>query len=136
MTTSKEPWTARLIRAGLKIQDKVAPDNIPESIKLAGKGRKGKIVITDDAGEGCSIYLRWNGEHLVEDPDDTGVRNTFTLASQTLQDLIVGNLYPREAIAAHLVIITGERAIYDSEDILRVLTVLIDKIKKLSGGKL
>ena len=106
---------------------------MPEEMKVAGKGRKGQIIITGE--DGCSLYLRWDGEHLVEDPDEDGVRNTFELASQTLLDLIEGELQPREAIAARLVIITGDRAIYDSEDILRVLTELVDKIKLVFKDK-
>lgn len=122
----------------MRVQDKIAPD-VDEEMKQNARDRKGAILIdVSEEGvigpEGCIIYLRWDGEHLVEDPTAAGVRNDFKLKAQTLQDLVLGELDPREAIAARLIEISGDRSIYDSEDILRVLTQLIEKMRTTVGN--
>jgi len=122
----------------LRVQAQVAPD-VPEELKRAVAGRKGALHIGGglfpDAPDGCLIYLRWDGEHLVEDPTPDGVRNDFYLEPQTLLDLTSGELDPREAVAARLVVIGGDRSIYDAEDILRVLTQLVEKMRKVGSLK-
>lgn len=127
----KEPtWSERLIRAALRIQDRIAP-NVPREIRQAGAGRKGRLFI--DGEDGGIFYLRWDGKELVEDKDDEGVRNDFYMHSQTLLDLSTGELGVREAIAAGLIRVTGDRSLYDQEDIAKLLEQLQVKITHSIG---
>lgn len=120
-----ETWTERLIKSALKIQARVSGE-VPIELKQAGAGRKGKLTILGD--DGGTFYLHWNGEELVEmdNPDD--VRNEFIMHSQTLLDLATGELGIREAAAAMLIKVTGDRSLYDSEDIVQLLEKLREKI--------
>jgi len=125
-----ETWTARLIHAALKIQDRIAP-NVPLEIRKAGAGRKGKLIV--DGDDGGVFYLRWDGNELVEEEDDKETRNEFYMHSQTLYDLATGELDVRNAIAARLIKVTGSRSLYDSEDIMHLLEQLQKKITKVIG---
>lgn len=122
----EETWVARLIHAALKIQSKLSAE-VPIEIRKAGAGRKGRLVIESE--DGGVFYLRWDGRELIEDDEETDVRNEFYMHSQTLLDLITGELGTREAIAARLIRITGDRSIYDTEDIMNLLEQLQTKIK-------
>jgi len=122
-----ENWTQRLIRSALKIQDRISM-NVPQKIKAAGAGRKGKLIIEGE--DGGIFYLRWNGEELVEEKDSAETRNEFYMHAQTLLDLASGELGVREAAAARLIRVTGGRSIYDSEDIMQLLEQLRDKMIK------
>jgi putative sterol carrier protein len=120
-----ETWSIRLLKAALKIQDRITPE-VSNAIKKSGAGRKARLLIEgDDGGE---MYLKWNGERLVEEPDAAGVRNDLILHAQTLFDLSTGELGAREALAARLIRITGDRSIYDQEDIMQLFEKLQDKI--------
>jgi len=125
-----ETWSQRLIRAALKIQDRIAP-NVPGDIRKAGAGRKGRLFI--DGEDGGIFYLRWNGKELVEEEDASGVRNDFYMHSQTLLDLATGELGVREATAAGLIRVTGDRSLYDQEDIAKLLEQLQSKITRALG---
>jgi len=122
-----KPWCERLLDAALVIQDRIAPE-VSNEVKAAGTGRKGRLVI--DGEDGGIFYLRWDGKRLVQDSDETDVRNDFYLHSQTLLDIATGELGVREAIAARLIRVTGDRSIYDAEDIMRLLEELQGKIIK------
>lgn len=112
-----ETWSIRLLRTALKVQDKVDFDVSPD-LKEAGAGRKARILINgDDGGE---MFIRWTGDHLEEESSPDGVRNDFLLHAQTLFDLSTGELGAREALAARLVEVTGDRSIYDQEDIIKL----------------
>lgn len=120
-----ETWTQKLVKSALKIQGRVSPE-VPAELKQAGKGRNGKLVIEGE--DGGTFYLRWNGEELVLEDKPAEVRNEFYLHSQTLIDLVTGELEIREAAAARLIRVTGDRSLYDSEDILQLLEKLRDKV--------
>lgn len=115
-----ETWAIRVLRAGMKLQNKV-PEEVPDSLKEAA-GRKAKIAI--EGKDGGEMYIRWTGGSLVEEPESNDIRNTFTLHSQTLLDFTTGELGAREAIAARLVQVSGDRSIYDQEDIIKIFEKL------------
>ena len=116
-----ETWSIRLLRAALRIQDKVT-EEVSAELRRAGTGRKAKVLIEgEDGGE---IYLKWTGDRLQEEDDPDGVRNTFRLHSQNLLDLATGELGAREALAARLIEISGDRSIYDQEDIMKLFEKL------------
>jgi len=120
-------WSERLIRAALHVQDRIAL-SVPGEIKRAGAGRKGKLIV--DGEDGGVFYLRWDGDELVEEHSDDNVRNIFYMHAQTLYDIATGELGIREAIAAQLIKITGDRSLYDSEDIMKLLEQFQSKITK------
>jgi putative sterol carrier protein len=117
-----DPWSIRLLRAALQIQDRVT-DEVPEELRVSGAGRKAKITI-DGKDDGGEMYLRWSGERLIEEADSVGVRNNFSLHSRTLLDLATGELKAREAVAARLIHVSGDRSIYDEEDIMKLFEKL------------
>ena len=118
----------RFIRAVLQLQDRIAPP-ANEEAKRASAGRKGRLII--DGEDGGIIYLRWNGKHLVEELDDSDVRNDFCMHAQTFQDLMTGELGAREALAAQLIQVTGDRSIYDEEDIMKMFEFLQRRMARL-----
>lgn len=116
-----DPWSIRLLRAALQIQDRIT-DDVPEDLRVSGAGRKAKICI--DGDDGGEMYLRWSGERLIEEDNPDGVRNKFSLHSRTLLDLATGELAAREAVAARLIHVSGDRSIYDAEDIMKLFEKL------------
>lgn len=119
-----DSWSVRLLRAALKVQERLT-DEVSPSMKRAGAGRKARVIIEgEDGGE---LLLMWTGDQLVEESSPDGVRNDFTLHAQTLFDLATGELAPREALAARLVTVTGDRSIYDQEDIV----VLFERLQQM-----
>jgi len=107
----------RLIRGALKRQDRYVY-RVPYDVRLAGRNRKAKLIIDGPAGD--IFYIRFTGERLIEEFDDRDVRNEIILHEDTLLDLASAELQLREAIAARLVIITGDRSIYDREEMLQL----------------
>jgi putative sterol carrier protein len=122
-----ETWTERLINSALKIQSRISGE-VPLELKEAGRNRNAKLVVEGD--DGGTFFLRWTGEELVREEDPSDVRNEFFMHSQTLLDLLSGELEIREAAAARLIRVTGDRSLYDSEDILQLLEKLREKIVK------
>lgn len=119
-----DSWSVRLLRAALKVQSRLT-DEVSPSLKRAGAGRKARVLIEgEDGGE---IYLKWTGDMLVEEDSPDGVRNDFFIHAQTLFDLATGELGAREALAARLVRVTGDRSIYDQEDIV----VLFERLQQI-----
>jgi putative sterol carrier protein len=116
-----DTWSIRLLRAALKVQSKVTSE-VSTVMKVAGSGRKARILIEgEDGGE---IFLRWTGERLTEEDNSDDVRNDFIIHAQTLFDLATGEIGAREALAARLIMITGDRSIYDQEDIIKLFEKL------------
>lgn len=125
-------WVARLLHSALKIQYRFAP-MVPVNIKQASAGRKGRLVIEGE--DGGIFYLRWTGSELIEEDNPDDVRNDFVMHSQTLLDIATGELGVREAIAARLITVSGDRSIYDTEDIMALLEQLQLKITKVVSAK-
>lgn len=127
--TESSTWSIRLLRAALKLQDSVAEvsaiiDETSPSLRKVGSGRKAHVVIEgEDGGE---TYLRWTGDRLLEELEPDGARNDFILHSQTLFDMATGELRARDALAARLVVVTGDRSIYDQEDIIKLFEKMQD----------
>ena len=119
-----DSWSIRLLRAALKMQDKVDIE-VSRTMKQAGAGRKARISI--DGEDGGEIFLKWTGDRLLEETSTDGVRNNFSIHAQTLFDLATGELGAREALAARLVTVTGDRSIYDQEDIVK----LVEKLQQI-----
>jgi len=116
-----DTWSIRLLRAALKVQDRLTIE-VPPAMKQAGAGRKARIIIEgEDGGE---MLLKWTGDRLTEERSPDGVRNDFIIHAQTLFDLATGELGAREALAARLVTVTGDRSIYDQEDIVKLFEKL------------
>jgi len=107
------------------VQASLTPE-VPKELREAGKGRKGRLVIEGE--DGGVFYLLWNGKELVEEDTDEDVRNDFIMHSTTLLDLATGELGVREAVAARLITITGDRSIYDTEDVTQLLEKLQSNI--------
>lgn len=125
-----DTWAIRLIRAALKIQDKVTSQVSP-TLRRAGAGRKARINVDDE--DGGVIIVKWDGHELKEDPSAEGIRNEFFIRSQTLFDLATGELEARAAVAARLIRVTGDRSIYDSEDMMKLLEKLQEVLAQQLG---
>ena len=50
-----------------------------------------------------------------------GVRNTIELHEDTLIDICLDEYGPREAIAAGLIKISGDKSLYDSEEMMNII---------------
>lgn len=116
-----DTWSIRLLRAALRIQKSVVSEISPE-LKIAGKGRKARVLI--DGEDGGEIYLEWTGHRLREVDNSDSVRNIISFHSQTLFDLATGELGARDALAARLIQVSGDRSIYDQEDIVKLFEKL------------
>lgn len=110
-------WLDKLLDKILSKQSEIVP-NIPTELKVEGKGRRGKFIISGDPS--TIRYFIWNGISLVEDKsqhgDESNIRNIVEMHVDTLLDLMSGEYGMREAVAAGLIVITGDRSLYDREE--------------------
>ena len=116
---AKVRWVDRFIDLVLKEQGKVIP-LIPIEKRWQGRGRKGRLVIYGPKEPTVKCF-RWTGDRLVVEPDSPEVRNVVELHEDTLIDLALAEYGPREAIAAGLIKIAGDRSLYDSEEMMNII---------------
>lgn len=119
-------WSEKLIRFALKRQNKLV-GKVPSTVRLAGKNRKARLIICDGnksdpfASTVATFYLKWDGFNLIEEEGDTGVRNNICIHADTLIDIALGEVHLKEAVAASLIIIDGDRGLYDQAEMERVM---------------
>lgn len=122
MATPETEWVGPLLDRLLKRQGAIT-GTVPVELRLEGRGRKGRLVIRG-AKTVTSRYFRWTGNELTEETDGRGCYHVIDLHEDTLLDIALGEVDVRTAVAAGLVSITGDRALYHREEILRIISQL------------
>lgn len=132
----------RIIRSALKFQD-LAASKIPPDKRSEGEGRVGKLVVDDPTGkEHTVLYFQvMNGRlHMLEDKPE--VRNEIIFLGMPERgyygvDLFIDTLKQkglmRKAYTENWLIVTGDLASYDSEEMVQLTEEFIDTIAKKIG---
>ena len=102
-----------------KREHQVVLAKLPPEKRKDVLGRKGELIITGDGGGSWIIRLTAHGP--VKENTRTGIMHKFSLSEETLQDMILERLDPREAWDKGLINITGSRTLYHSEEIFQAL---------------
>lgn len=137
----------RIIASALKFQD-VAAKKIPPDKKSEGEGRIGKLVVDDPTGdptgdEHTVLYFQVMGGklHMLNQKPEA-VRNEIIFLGMPEQhyygvDLFIDMLKEkglmRKAYTENWLIITGDLASYDAEEITQLVENFIDVIAKKIG---
>ncbi|GAI96518.1 unnamed protein product, partial [marine sediment metagenome] len=133
----------RIIASALKFQD-VAAKKIPPDKKNQGEGRIAKLVVDDPSGsEHTVLYFQVMGGklHLLNQKPEA-VRNEIIFLGMPEQhyygvDLFIDMLKERglmrKAYTENWLIITGDLASYDSEEMVQLIEEFIDTIAKKIG---
>lgn len=123
----KANYVQEILKAALDIQGSVM-ELVPTDKRVAGKDRKARLVIEGE--NGGTFYFRWTGERLVEEPDDSSIRNEIILHEDTLIDILTSEYPAREAVSARRIKFGPPgSSIYDEEEILQLFERLINKVK-------
>lgn len=135
--TSTDTDIARIVRAALKLQDTVSGKLSPDK-RRAGEGRIGKLVVDDPGGTNHTIlYFRVLGGRLtLLDYTPEKVRNEIIFYGDPpgytgVQVFLDGLQHPgwlRKAYAEKWLIVTGDLAEYDSEEMLQLCEEMIIKV--------
>jgi len=133
----------RIIKSALKFQD-LAAKKIPPDKKSQGEGRIGKLIVDDPSGdEHTVLYFQvMGGElHLLNEKPEA-VRNEIIFLGMPEQhyygvDLFIDMLKQkglmRKAYTENWLIITGDLASYDAEEITQLTENFVDTIAKKIG---
>lgn len=106
--------------AHLSVLRDISPDK-----RAAVVGRRGKLIVTGP--QGGQFIIRLTPVGLFRDDEGEGsIRNEILMSDETLMNIliwIVGDpgdrgLNPRNAYAERLIRITGDRVLYDAQEIL------------------
>ena len=133
----------RIIRSALRFQD-IAASNIPPEKRKAGEGRIGKLVVDDPIGdEHTVLYFQViNGMLHVLDEKPAEVRNEIIFLGMPEQhyygiDLFIDMLKEkglmRKAYTENWLIVTGDLASYDSEEIVQLFEKFLETIARKTG---
>lgn len=136
MTTKDATWCDVLM--GYILEDKKEHQAILGKLPLDKRkdiiGRKGQLII--EGPDGGSWIIRLTSIGAVRETSKSGILHKFRMREETLQDLILERLEPREAWSKGLIRITGEHMLYHSEELFQALeNWIIGKIR-LVGRKL
>lgn len=138
-----ETRVARIIKSALKFQDYVA-SKIPPDKRSEGEGRVGKLVVDDPTGkEHAVLYFQvMDGRlHMLDDKPEA-VRNEIIFLGMPERgyygiDLFIDMLKEkglmRKAYTENWLIITGDLASYDSEEMVQLTENFIDTIARKIG---
>jgi len=134
---------ARIIKSALKFQD-LAASKIPPDKRSEGEGRVGKLVVDDPSGkEHTILYFQVTGGvlHMLDDKPEA-VRNEIIFLGMPERgyygiDLFIDMLKEkglmRKAHTENWLIVTGDLASYDSEEMVQLVEDFIDTIAKKIG---
>ena len=82
-------------------------------------GRKAKLIV---AGEGGGQFIIKVTPYGVFSDDSTeDIRNVIWMDFGTFQDIVIGELDPKVARARDQIQFTGDRSLYDSHEIIRIV---------------
>ncbi len=133
----------RIIKTALKFQD-TAAQKIPPNKRKEGEGRTGKLIIDDPTGEEHTVlYFRVTGGRLcmLNDEPKT-VRNSIIYLGMPERNYFGPDLFidalrkkglMRKAYTEGWLIVTGDLASYDSEEMVQLCEEFIDTIAKKIG---
>ncbi|MBA7627470.1 hypothetical protein ES703_34932 [subsurface metagenome] len=133
----------RIIRSALKFQD-VAASKIPPDKKSEGEGRVGKLVVDDPTEkEHTVLYFQvMDGRlHMLDDKPEA-VRNEIIFLGMPERgyygvDLFIDTLKQkglmRKAYTENWLIVTGDLAAYDSEEMVQLVEDFVDTIARKIG---
>ena len=134
---------ARIIKSALKFQD-YAASKIPPDKRSEGEGRIGKLVVDDPTGkEHTILYFQvMDGVlHMLDDKPEA-VRNEIIFLGMPERgyygiDLFIDMLKEkglmRKAYTENWLIVTGDLASYDSEEMVQLVEDFIDTIARKIG---
>ena len=134
---------ARIIKSALKFQD-YAASKIPPDKRSEGEGRVGKLVVDDPTGkEHAILYFQvMDGKLHILDDKPEAVRNEIIFLGMPERgyygiDLFIDMLKEkglmRKAYTENWLIVTGDLATYDSEEMVQLVEDFIDTIAKKIG---
>jgi len=138
-----ETRVARIIKSALKFQD-LAAKKIPPDKKTQGEGRIGKLVVDDPTGdEHTVLYFQVIGGklHLLNEKPEAVMNEIIFLGMPEQHyygvDLFIDMLKEkglmRKAYTENWLIITGDLASYDAEEITQLCENSLEIIAKKVG---
>ena len=133
----------RIIKSALKFQD-LAASKIPPDKKEQGEGRIGKLVVDDPIGsEHTVLYFQvMGGELQLLNDKPEAVRNEVIFLGMPERgyygvDLFIDTLKQkglmRKAYTENWLIVTGDLASYDSEEMVQLTEDFVDTIARKIG---
>ncbi|MBA7631239.1 hypothetical protein ES703_38768 [subsurface metagenome] len=138
-----ETRICRIIKSALKFQD-LAASKIPSDKRSEGEGRVGKLVVDDPTEkEHTVLYFQvMDGKlHMLDDKPEA-VRNEIIFLGMLEKgyygvDLFIDTLKQkglmRKAYTENWLIVTGDLAAYDSEEMVQLVEEFVDTIAKKIG---
>lgn len=87
-------------------------------------GRKAKLIVAGD--EGGEFIFKVTSYGVVEDDSPEGIRNVIWMDFGTFQDIVIRELDPKVARARDQIQFTGDRSLYDSHEIMRIVEEWMD----------
>ena len=132
MTTKEATWIDTVM--DYILEDKKAHQAVLSKLPLDKRkdviGRKGQLIIEGPGGGSWIIRLTSMG--AVRETSKSGILHKFWMRVETLQDLILERLDPREAWDKGLIKITGCHILYHSEELFQALEKwIIGKIRPI-----
>jgi len=133
----------RIIKSALKFQD-LAANKIPPNKKSEGEGRVGKLIVDDPTEkEHTVLYFQVMGGrlHMLDDKPEV-VRNEIIFLGMPERgyygvDLFIDTLKQkglmRKAYTENWLIVTGDLASYDSEEMVQLTEEFVDTIARKIG---
>jgi hypothetical protein len=128
----------RVIRAALRFQDSIA-SKLTDKKRKAGEGRTGKLVVDDPTGKDHTVlYFKVeSGRLYLLEEEPAKIRNEIIFYGDPqigytgvdlFLDVIKEPRRARSAYAGKMLIITGDLAEYDSEEIMQICEDMLRKI--------
>ena len=134
MSNEKEKTLAEtLIDFALKdkTEHQAVMARIPAEKMAAVVGRKGKLIV--DGPEGGVFIIKITPNGILEDEEDSDLRNEVWMTDATFIDIVIGELEPKTARARGQVLFSGERSLYDAAEIIGVFEKwMLNKLRPLA----
>lgn len=122
MVTNQEEKTVAetLIEFALedKLEQQAVMAMVPAEKLAAVVGRKGKLLI--EGNEGGVFIIKLTPYGVFRDYTDSDIRNVIWMTDVTFMDIVIGELDPKTARARGQVRFTGDRSLYDADEIIKV----------------
>lgn len=140
-----ETRIARIVRAALEFQDELIK-KLPQE-KIAGIGERcGRLIVDDPTGKEATVmyFMVSNGRLAILDqkPEPERIRNEVIFwgipeRNYSGVDVFIDTFkrkgFARSAYASGYIVINGELASYDSEEMLQLLEDWMDKVSGYLG---